>query len=161
MYCNKCGNYFEGDSRICPNCQKAETEASFNKSTDYSTTESTNAYTMSANNTALPDPNNRMFGFAKALTSTILGFIGFVWFYISLIIAAFDGATGFVLLFLGAVTFVLPIIFGAISIKTFKDRKDTCVKPIPTLVLGIVGLAWGSLAAFFAFLTFIISCGTV
>jgi hypothetical protein len=64
---------------------------------------------------------------------------------------------GLVLSFIALPLIIIPIIFGIVSIKTFTARKINCAKPIPTLVLGIVGLSSGALAAFFDFLTFCIS----
>ncbi len=84
-----------------------------------------------------------MDGFGKALTSCIFGFITFV----------FLTGSGLI-----SLAFVLPLIimglvFGIKSIKLFSCRvKEGRVKPVPALVLGIVGVVMTSFAIMSAML---------
>lgn len=108
-----------------------------------------------------PDPLNRMFGFGKALTSTILGFVGLIIAYVGIMLLAeetayyyssYDTTSGIVALLMGLPCPIISLIFGIQSISCFKKRKDSCAKNIPTLVLGIVGVVLSGLAALYLFL---------
>ncbi|MBQ4269186.1 MAG: hypothetical protein IJB97_06005 [Clostridia bacterium] len=122
------------------------------------------------------DPGSRKFGFGKALASTILGVIAYV-----VMAVAMGIATGFVeqsallsayevqelavlgiiitlaVFIVGGIFAIISLILGIISIKTFFQRKKAgCVKPIPTLVLGIVGTATAASAFLYGALTLLI-----
>lgn len=106
-----------------------------------------------------PDPLNRMFGFGKALAATILGFIGFITSYVGIMMLvemaqitgyySYDMTSGVVALLMALPCFIIALILGIQSISCFKKRKDTCAKNIPTLVLGIVGVALAGLTALY------------
>lgn len=100
-----------------------------------------------ANNADLSDPRNVMFGFGKALTATILGVIGFIWYYIISELVYELPDVSLLLNVLGLALIIIPILFGINSIKLFSERKDCHTKPIPAFILGIVGLSWGANAA--------------
>lgn len=102
----------------------------------------------------MPEPGNRMYGFGKALTAAILGFVGFIWAYVAMVMSF---AGGMVVVLLGVPFYVISIVFGIKSIKVFTSRKNTCAKPIPTLILGISGLSLGAIAAFFGLISFFIT----
>jgi len=52
---------------------------------------------------------------------------------------------------------VPALIFGIKSITLFKScTRVGAAKPIPTLILGIVGLSFAALSLFFAFITLLI-----
>lgn len=140
MYCNKCGKFIESGN-VCAECQAEEQT----KANDYviSDTILTGAPTF----VPQPDPTNRMFGFGKALASTIMSYFGFIFVYVALIASIADAEVAAVLYFLATPLVVIPLIFGIQSIKTFVRRKATCAKPVATLVLGIVGLATSAIAA--------------
>ena len=90
-------------------------------------------------------------GFGKALAGTILGNIGFIIAYF--IIIAFNGLysldeaasaviVGFIFTLPPA---IISLVFGVKSINTFKATNSTYkVKPIPTLILGIVATVAGA-----------------
>ena len=110
-----------------------------------------------------PQQNNQAMkknGFGKALTATILGGIAFVIAYAILmsiygeLISFIDygssyyidfvaeALTGFILTLPAA---IIALVFGTKSIKTFKSTlANYKVKPIPTLILGIVGTVTGA-----------------
>ena len=108
----------------------------------------------------LPEPENRMYGFKKALSSTIVGFIGFIWTYISLITCLTD-PEALVLTFIALPLIIIPLSQGISSIKTFNERKSTCAKPIATLILGINGLGYAITSAFLDFITFLVCVSTI
>ena len=102
--------------------------------------------------------NPRMIGFGKALTSTILSFFGYIFSYVALLLAV-DGepAGGLVMLLIALGMSIPALILGIQSIKTSaRVASQGLPRPIATLVLGIVGLAFSALALFFSFITFII-----
>ena len=144
---------------LCPDCSGAEANTDSVK-IDNDIWDSVMGGGFQANSD-MPDPQNRMFGFGKALTSTILSFVGFIFAYMAIIFCALDPTSGLVLSFLSIPLIVLPIIFGISSIKLFIRRKATCAKPIPALVLGIVGLSTAAFALIFTFLAFIISAALI
>lgn len=183
MYCNRCGKQIESGV-MCTDCLISELATSMSKETSNRESEKTTEQTYQdpvyqtpvyqpANDSfsqqtateepvftsVMPEPNNRMFGFGKALASTIVGFIGFIWGYVWFFMSLLDGTgeVSLVLAVLLAPMVAVSMAFGIKSIKTFMARKTTCVKPIPTLILGIVGTACGSLAALFDLLLLIVS----
>ncbi len=107
----------------------------------------------------MPEPNNRMYGFGKALTSTILSEIGFVFVYVALIATIAAPVGGLVLSLLSLPLIIIPLVMGIASIKVFKARRSTCVKPIPTLILGIVGTSTAAVTAWIAIITILASIG--
>ncbi len=174
MYCNKCGKQIDSGV-MCTDCLISELATSMAKETavkdqpeknneepvysvpaynavvENSPSQEQTASTENVYVSTMPQPGNRMFGFGKALASTIVGFIGFIWGYVWLIMSLVDdmGEASLILAILLAPIVAISIAFGIKSIKTFMARKSTCVKPIPTLILGIVGTICGGLAAFF------------
>ena len=103
-------------------------------------------------------PENRMVGFPKALTSTILSNVGFIFvLYIAMIVAAIEPGAGLFFTLLSLPLVIIPLIYGIESIKVFAASKNYTPKPIATLILGIAGLSMSALSAIFAFVSFIIS----
>ncbi len=172
MYCNKCGKQIDSGV-MCTDCLISELATSMAKETTvkeepekvaeqpiyqapvYQPVEdSFSQQTITEEpvvTSTLPQPGNRMFGFGKALASTIIGFIGFIWGYLWFVMSAVEemGEASLVLAILLAPMVAVSLAFGIKSIKTFMARKATCAKPIPTLILGIVGVVCGGFAAFF------------
>jgi hypothetical protein len=178
MYCNKCGKQIDSGV-MCTDCLISELatsmakEAPVKEQTQKNEEQPTTApvYQPADNGFSyqtiveepvltdtMPQPGNRMFGFGKALASTIVGFIGLIWGYVWLIMSIAEGLgeASLVLAIFLAPMVAISIIFGIKSIKTFKARRATCAKPIPTLVLGIVGTICGGLAAFFDLLLLLV-----
>ena len=101
--------------------------------------------------------NPRMNGFGKALASTILGIFSYIFCFVAIEVAAFELAESAVVLFLMALGMAIPsLIMGIKSIKTFTSApKQGLPRPIPTLVLGIVGLSSAAFSLFISFILFI------
>lgn len=179
MYCNKCGKEIE-QGNLCKECEAAEEKVQSEVLSTPETepvVEAVPAVEAEPINKELskvvfvdeiapatseacgmPEPHNRMFGFGRALTSTILSNVGFIFVYASLLVSAVaEIGAAIVLIILSLPLIIIPFIFGILSIKVFKSRKASCVKPVPTLILGIVGLATSAFSAFFAFISFILA----
>jgi len=169
MYCTKCGKQIDYDALVCKECCEKEREALLSSTETETAEEKAQAYyspvptapaasnesasyAAADNGEMYPDPDNRMFGFGKALTATILGFVGFLFSYIGLIFTAIIPAVGIVFFVISAAPSIISVIFGISSIKCFARRKSHCAKPIATLILGIAGLAQGAFACFFLFI---------
>ena len=143
MFCNQCGKPIESGT-ICPECAQAQAQAQQN---------AYNAYQASyANQYSYQQPQNngnRMLGFGKALTSTILSFIGFIFTVMALAYSAITLGSGVALFMLSLPMVIISFIFGISSISTFRRATP---KPIATLILGINGLVWSSFGLFYEFL---------
>lgn len=98
----------------------------------------------------IPAGNPRMFGFGKALASTILSFVAYIFSAITMGVATveFSGAT--VVLLMMTLGMAIPaLVMGVQSIKTFTRAGSLNLpRPIATLVLGIVGTAITALDLF-------------
>lgn len=115
------------------------------------------------NNTADPkeDPNNRMYGFGKALASTIVSSFGFLFSLLAFATSATGlSIVGLVLFYPGAIAMsVVSLVLGIKSIKAFRARcKQNCAKPVATLVLGIVGVVQAGFGLLYILLGFLIAC---
>ena len=140
MYCNKCGRAIDS-GYLCNDCaieSFTHTESNYSNDNATSSTATESDY-YRENLNPIPDPKNRMYGFGKALTSTILGQIAFAIIYSSLYM--FYGEDVYAVIIVMTIPMVIvSMILGIKSINTFKSRKGNCVRPIPTLILGINGL---------------------
>lgn len=168
MYCKKCGKQLDFDGDICKDC--AENESYFGSAQQSAPAQEAAPTVASAPaQTAQPvaQAGDRKFGFGKALASTIMGVISngmasiasSVPLAIELIIDELGYANGGAEMALGgiAITIILALIsiglaipaliMGIKSIKTFNERKNAgYVKPVATLVLGIIGVVFAGLA---------------
>ena len=138
MFCTKCGKQIE-QGIVCNECAAKEYAQSVRAACSYKNTEES----------ILPEQpkGNRMLGFGKALTAAILSEVGFLFAYIGFLISDFnDGETRLILSLLVLPLIIIPIIFGASSIKVFRSARGA--KPIATLVLGIAGLCGAAITAF-------------
>ena len=146
MYCSKCGKEIDSGI-ICRECAFEE----MNKQYTPEVKPASPQYTQ-----WMPEPNNIMYGFGKALTGTILGFVAYIWTCMAMMYAIAEEPGGLALVFLSIPGIVLPLIFGISSIKTYGRRKKAnCRKPIPALILAIAGVALAGLAIFFSFITMV------
>ena len=124
----------------------------------------------------MPNPGyTKNYGFGGALTSLLVGCVSSVITYIAIILIAMYLAAygyaetsiyieeymvegfdvgGLVLTIIGTLASVVSLVFGIISIKKFADAKKYGVKPVATLVLGIIGVVASSSALFVAFIGF-------
>ena len=180
MYCSNCGKFIDYDAKLCKECEAELVKQT--KSTDTTADQDVPPYQgdMPPYGTEVPpygfygqqgyyqpqmdpysystepDPTNRMYGFGKALTSTILSFFGFLFAYISVVLGAFEPEAGVVILLISLPCTVISFIFGLQSINTFRARKATCAKPIATLVLGIEGISTAGVAIFVSMMALIV-----
>ncbi len=104
-------------------------------------------------------PGSRKEGFGKALASTILGVIGFVFAMIAyfgfVVGAAEDSMLGLGITFMifTCPFAIIALVNGIRSIKVFSAcKKEGKVKPIATLVLGINGVVYAGLAILYVLL---------
>ena len=148
MYCSNCGKPIESGTK-CYDCLKATYNPTPKK------------YIRPKYNFE-PDPDNAMYGFFKALVSTILAVMAGVWTYIvadhissstveqyGKVYVMLDPNSTFISLLVPIPFIIVSIIFGIISIRTFARRRVTCEKPVVTLVLGIVGICISALSLCF------------
>ncbi len=147
MYCTKCGKQIDYDADVCNECSVAENaQQEVKDESAYSPFEEAVA-------PAPADADNRMFGFGKALASTIIATFNVIFSVITIILSVEIPEAGIVLFLMGVAMCALSLIFGIQSICTFKKRcKENCAKPIPALVLGIVGIATSALASIYLFM---------
>ena len=100
--------------------------------------------------------NPRMNGFGKALTSTILGFVSYMWSAVTMgMTAGYGSGAAIVLLLMGLGMAIPSLVMGIKSIKVFTSAPKGSPRPIVTLILGICGLSLAAIALFISFITLI------
>ena len=130
MYCKYCGRKSDGSTDVCPECEK--NHAQVPQSKRGSVRGRQRRYT-------------RKSGLWMAISAFILNFVEFL-FYVNVWEPIVDGlydnsSAGKVLwLFLSLLCFSFSAVMEIASIVTFKRAKTAGVKPVATLVIGIVGL---------------------
>ncbi len=109
--------------------------------------------------------NPRMYGFGKALASTILGFVGYfltMYSFIFIVMALDMGGddsviTSALFLVMSIAMGVVALILGIKSVKVFTYmKKCNAPKPIATLILGISGIIFAAITFFIAFMVLIL-----
>ena len=161
MYCRKCGKYiYNSDAMYCEDCE--EMDSFFGESKNAEETPSYTYQRPSYN----PAPTrvepvysapkgNRKEGFGRALASTILSTISFVLAaaaYVYVLDTSMIGTA--VILFILALASAIPsLVMGIKSINCFKAAcREGRVKPVATLVLGIVGLSMSAFSLLYIWL---------
>lgn len=90
-------------------------------------------------------PYTNKSGLMFGILSVALPFVGLFVFFISFFVLSDVGlgnGVGLIILFsLSLPPFIIAPVFGIKAIKTFKKAKEYGVKPVATLVLGIIGVA--------------------
>lgn len=167
MYCTKCGKPIESGN-ICnecaanaqtPNTQPAapvytQPAPSYQQPVYQQPVYQQPVYQQPAvASSGIPEPNNTMYGFGKALTSAILSVLAFIFIMYSRNNIFYSPVMAILLFFAAIPLSIIGIIFGISGIKTFTSRKDAPAKPIPALILGISGLSFGAISALFCFIT--------
>lgn len=106
-------------------------------------------------NPATPNSNPRMLGFGKALASTILSCVGYIFSTIAFAVAISELPGAAVFLMMMTLGMAIPaLIMGIQSIKTFSRAiSQGYPRPIATLVLGIAGVSMTAIIFFFCLLT--------
>lgn len=143
-YCTNCGKVINYDSSICVDCvAKAKKEAENNVRAAY-----TPAYPtvpVAQVNQPMPAPqtsDTKMDGFGMALTSTILASVAF-FFSMLMIGLSISEMLGILIFFINPPV-VISLIFGIKSITLYNKYSEN--KPVPALVLGIVGVSLSGMA---------------
>ena len=159
MYCRKCGKQIDYDAPICKECE--ETEIYFgNPETDTQPIAETKFEEKPA------PQGSRKEGFGGALTATILGSISFIISIIAMSLASvaielslYYDVTGLVIFTIVFTVISLgcaipSMILGIKGIRCFiKAKNQGKIKPVATLVLGIVGLVSSAMTILYALLT--------
>ena len=149
MFCRFCGKQIEDDSAFCSGCgAKIEKEEKVAEPSVVEEKKETEPFFFEEEKAQpiAPASNPRMEGFSRALRGAIFAFVAMVIYFIAAEIALFayydDEIMLAVFLEGGSIALsILAIVSGAKSIATFCRAK---IKPIATLVLGIVSLAMGA-----------------
>ncbi len=181
MFCRKCGKQIDYDAEVCKECQETD-EFFSGAASSTQGTESSNTDTASFTVTDFEQPvqpvapaGNKKVGFGKALASTILA--GIAYFLVLIALELISEALGLnyeseyyayatevvidsdmmiialVLTAIGIALSIPALIMGIQSMKCFfRQKREGKVKPIPTLVLGIVGLALSAMVLSFSLL---------
>jgi len=158
-YCTKCGKPIEYDSTICVECVAAAKAAADNiyRPQYHEPHVPINLPVYVGTPAALEpikDNSNvnydKMAGFGRALTSTILAFVAFIMSVALVGEIDPEAISAWIILVLPLA--ILSLVFGIISIRVFTRLKN--VKPIPALILGICGTSFSgfSLLLFMAWL---------
>lgn len=161
MYCSKCGKKIDYDSPICKECEEAEKSLSetFFKEEEFFEDKAESSFENPYPDSPHPSstqPSTKLEGFGKALTSTILGFRALVNFfkYANAVSAGLE----YLFLILGIGLAIPALILGIKSIKVYRRvKKEGNVKPVATLILGIVGLVFGALVLLILAVSFFIA----
>lgn len=175
MFCYKCGKNTGSDSHLCPECLSAEMAAN-EQTAPTNVTEPTVEVQQPVQNEQAPQytPSyvyqpvmattvapSRMAGFGKALTSAIMGFVGYIWSFVSLTFALsgfYDVViAGFIVAMLGLPFAIVGLVLGISSLKSaIAQKNQTKVTPIAPMILGIAGLSLAALALLFVFIVFVV-----
>lgn len=155
MYCVKCGKELKEGyvGTVCEECQGIQNEKEIPAEVKNS------LYSVNK-------VNYRMFGFGKALTSTILSVFGYLFslmgYIFALAVLTVNGVgnvegtpdAAVVLIIMSLPLIIIGLIFGIQSINNFKYCKNrNYPKPIPTLILGISGVVFSALSLIFILLS--------
>ncbi len=151
MYCTKCGKEIESGI-ICDEClakDQARVETAPQRT-----------YVI-INNNEPKENEDRMLGFGKALSSTILSFVGLIFACVAYFFALMGASTGedtgvgaIALVIFSLPFLIISLVQGIKSIGLFK--RTVGKKPIATLILGINGTYTAAMGLLFAFLSLLI-----
>ncbi len=163
MYCRKCGKFITYDAEVCNECKLAEeqNQANFGAQTEpiyYATPVEQQPQPMNEGSVTT--------SLGKGIASAILAFIAYIFSAMALgaVAAAIElgGGIGIgvVLLMFTLGTGIPGLVMGIKAIKVFVAEKNAGRrKPIPTLILGIVGTAFAGIALFLSFIVFVVMVG--
>ena len=151
MYCSKCGKQIESGI-ICDEClAKDQARVEFTPQQTY----------VVINNNEPKENEDRMLGFGKALSSTILSFVGIIFACVAYFFALMgdsvgeDNAAVVIALVIVSLPFlIISFVQGLKSIGLFK--RTVGKKPIATLILGINGTYTAAMGLLFALLSLLL-----
>ena len=143
MFCRKCGKQIDYDAPICKECEEAE-----------------KAF-LSSTPTSLTEPvGDKREGFGGALTATIFGSIAAFIAMIAFGLMEQEEGISFILTFVVIALSIPALILGIKGMKCFFRAKNAGrIKPIATLVCGIIGLAMSVTALLSAEIIFTLTLG--
>lgn len=151
MYCRNCGNLIDDGDKFCNVCGAKQNETIVQKPE----TQSVMANPQGQQNDVQPKPCNEQQvdapvessykkGLGMAITSAALGCV-----------ASFFSALEFFLAFVAILMTIPTLILGIKSINLFnREKKAGRLKPVATLVLGIVGTVFAGSAILTFFIWF-------
>ena len=146
MYCRKCGKEIDYEAEYCKECQK--TNAYYEKMAEG--IELTDVVTYEAalkqeQEEELAAKGSRMEGFWIALSSVIVGCVAYILLIVSVSYLALEATAGTTLMLMTLGACIYSLVMGIRSVKCFNAQKEAGkVKPVATLVLGIVGIVIGA-----------------
>ena len=107
-------------------------------------------YQPQSSSLSIPSSNFRMIGFGKALASTILSAVGYLFCILGIQFAVYEPGVVAILIILAVGLSVPALIMGIQSIKTSSRVASRGLpRPIATLILGIVGIGTAAMNFFF------------
>ena len=125
MNCSNCGKYTDTEATLCKECEQQEWDRMY------------------------PGWRNRMYGFGRALTSAIVTYVGYLLLCFSIMLIHKQEKLFLATFLIWVPLTVFGFVTGIISIRCFVNRRAPYVKPIATLVLGIVTICVASFAIIF------------
>ena len=184
MYCSKCGKQIDYEATVCHECaaasateaapapqQQAYQQPAYQQPAYQQQVYQQPVYQQQAYQQTYAQPavrggsNPIMYGFGGALASAILSMFAFIFCmvlsgemsYVGSYYYYFDEAYALVFTFFTWGVAIPSVVLGAASIKRFAEaKKRGQPAPIPTLILGIAGLALSALMLFISFIYFIV-----
>ena len=141
MYCKYCGKPTENPSAVCDECLNK----SVNPEQVYAPVPPI----------VTPAPTvSKSYRLGPAIVSTVLGTIGYIvsivpMYYIEIFATiGLDYSTIIALAFLSLAMGIVSLVMGIVAINGFKAAKRQGVKPVVTLVFGIVGVVSAAITLF-------------
>ena len=170
MYCRKCGKQIDYDSEFCRECKQALLSTPLPAVTPSIKIEEKLIVEQVEQPIQERRVGSRTKGLAKALTSTIVGTITFILAFIMYIVLSViigENNSGYDLAYYESIAFLVIMITAIASIPSlvlgiqsmscfFKQNREGKVRPMATLVLGIVGVANNVLALLYATQSFLL-----
>ena len=165
MYCTRCGKKIDYDALICNECAAASGIAQSAQPAQPPVQPTAQPQPMPTYQQPTYQPQARpmpakpskpkgsmTYGIGGGIAAAILGFISFIFFYIALAWLAAGAIGGTVLILVCLVLGIIGLIKGIGAIKDFRASSMVqSTKPIPTLVLGIVGTVLNGITLFILF----------
>lgn len=138
-FCTNCGAKLDEGAAFCTSCGTSVN---------------------SNNNSVATQKPSHAHGLGGAITSAVLGFVGFIFSIITYIVGmgaalGLDSDTATAAIVLGVMSFVfgtISLVLGIKAIGDFKQGRALGAKPIATLIVGIGGTVMSGLTLLFAIL---------
>ena len=166
MFCKKCGKFIDYDSDVCNECR------------ENNTTESASTVIANEGEATKEPVGRRTYGLGLAIAGAAIGLFSAIfsclayvfslvvsvvqtedYYQMGLTLADLDalGILSYICAVFGIILAIPAIIFGAVSIKRFFQKKKIGEKkPIPTLIIGIVTVGETATMILFALISVLI-----